>query len=73
MATNRIFNFNAGPSALPQPVLEKIQASLLDYEGCGMSVMEISHRSKWFDDIINDALDRVKRLLGISDDFEVLF
>ena len=73
MSAKRIHNFNAGPAALPLPVLEEIQASLLDYGGSGMSVTEISHRSKWFDDIINDAIARTKRLLKLSDDHRVLF
>ena len=73
MTQKRIFNFNAGPAALPLEVLQQIQASFLDYDGCGMSVTEISHRSKWFDAIINDAVTRTRRLLGIGDDFEVLF
>ncbi len=71
--TKRIFNFNAGPAALPLPVLEEAQAELLDYKGSGMSIMEASHRSKWFDDVINDAVVRTKRLLNLGDDFEVLF
>ncbi|MBW2708181.1 MAG: 3-phosphoserine/phosphohydroxythreonine transaminase [Deltaproteobacteria bacterium] len=69
----RVYNFNAGPAALPLPVLEEIQAELLDYKGSGMSIMEVSHRSKWFDDVINDAVERTKRLLGLGNDFEVLF
>ena len=69
----RIFNFNAGPAALPLPVLEEIQAELLDFKGSGMSIMEVSHRSKWFDDVINEAVLRTKRLLNLGDDFEVLF
>ncbi len=69
----RIYNFNAGPAALPLPVLEEIQASFLNYGGSGMSVTEISHRSKWFDDIINDAITRTKRLLHLTDDYRVLF
>ena len=48
----RVHNFNAGPSVLPVPVLETAQAEMLDYQGCGMSVMEISHRSKEFEAII---------------------
>ena len=56
MTANRIHNFNPGPAALPQVVLEEIQASFLNYGDSGMSVTEISHRSKWFDEIINDAL-----------------
>ena len=49
---NRVYNFSAGPSMLPVPVLQKAQSDLLDYHGSGMSVMEMSHRSKWFDEII---------------------
>ncbi|MFP4475228.1 MAG: 3-phosphoserine/phosphohydroxythreonine transaminase [Desulfatibacillaceae bacterium] len=70
---NRIHNFNAGPAALPLPVLEEAREGMLDYQGSGMSVMELSHRSKWFDDIINDTVVRVKRLLGAGDDHTVLF
>jgi phosphoserine aminotransferase len=73
MQPNRIFNFNAGPAALPQLVLEEIQASLLDFHGSGMSITEISHRSKWFDDVINDAVLRVRRLLDLNDSYKVLF
>lgn len=73
MQENRIHNFNAGPAALPLSVLEEIQESFLNFRGSGMSVTEISHRSKWFDDVINDAIARLKRLLGLSDRFQVLF
>jgi len=73
MKENRIFNFNAGPAALPLPVLEEIQESFLNFNGCGMSVTEISHRSKTFDDVINDAVARTKRLLNLDDRFHVLF
>lgn len=69
----RIYNFNAGPAALPLPVLEEIQSELLDYKGSGISILEVSHRSKWFDDVINQAVERTKRLLGLGDDFHVLF
>ena len=69
----RIYNFNAGPAALPLPVLEEIQAEFVDYRGSGMSVTELSHRSKWFDDIINEAVERTKRLLNLDDQFDVLF
>jgi phosphoserine aminotransferase len=69
----RIHNFNAGPAALPLAVLEEIQGELLDYKGSGMSIMEVSHRSKWFDDVINEAAERTKRLLNLGDDFQVLF
>ena len=69
----RIHNFNAGPAALPLPVLEQIQEELLDFKGSGMSILEVSHRSKWFDDIINEAVERTKRLLHLDEEFFVLF
>ncbi|MGM0453944.1 MAG: 3-phosphoserine/phosphohydroxythreonine transaminase [Thermodesulfobacteriota bacterium] len=73
MSENRIHNFNAGPAALPEPVLKEIQKSTWNHANTGMSIMEISHRSKPFDDIINDAVARTKRLLNIGDDYQVLF
>jgi phosphoserine aminotransferase len=73
MKPKRIFNFNAGPAALPLVVLEEIQANLLDFGGSGMSITEVSHRSKWFDDVINDAIARVKRLFKLDDRYHVLF
>ncbi|BBO71877.1 phosphoserine aminotransferase [Desulfosarcina alkanivorans] len=73
MKADRIHNFNAGPAALPLPVLEEIQESFLNFAGSGMSVTEISHRSKWFDDVINDAIARVKRILKLNDRYQVLF
>ena len=73
MKADRIHNFNAGPAALPLPVLEEIQESFLNFAGSGMSVTEISHRSKWFDDVINDAVARVKRILKLDDRYHVLF
>ena len=69
----RIHNFNAGPAALPLSVLEEIKEEFLDYKGSGMSVTELSHRSKWFDDVINETVERTKRLLNLSEDFHVLF
>jgi phosphoserine aminotransferase len=69
----RIYNFNAGPAALPLPVLEEIQAGFLDFKGSGMSITEVSHRSKWFDDVIEDAVARVRRLLKLDKSFHVLF
>ena len=73
MPEDRIYNFNAGPAALPLSVLEEIKASFLNFKGSGMSITEVSHRSKWFDDVINDAVARVKRLLNLDDKFQVLF
>lgn len=69
----RIHNFNPGPAALPLPVLEEAQAELLDFRGTGMSVTEISHRSAVFEDVLNDAAARVKRLLNLPEHFKVLF
>jgi phosphoserine aminotransferase len=69
----RIHNFNAGPAALPLPVLEEIRDEFLNYKGSGMSVTELSHRSKWFDDIINETVERTKRLLKLGEDYHVLF
>jgi phosphoserine aminotransferase len=73
MKANRICNFNPGPAALPLAVLEEIQESLLDYKGSGMSVMEMSHRSKEFDAILNDAIARTRRLLALDERFHVIF
>ncbi len=73
MSENRIYNFNAGPAALPLPVLQEIQESFLNFKGCGMSVTEISHRSKWFDEVYTDAVARTKKLLNLDDRFKVLF
>ena len=73
MMGKRIHNFNAGPAALPLSVLEEIQEEFVDYKGSGMSITEVSHRSKWFDDVINEAEERARRLLKLGDDFKVLF
>ncbi|PYS44758.1 MAG: 3-phosphoserine/phosphohydroxythreonine transaminase [Acidobacteria bacterium] len=71
--TERIFNFSAGPAVIPVPVLEEAQRDLLALPGVGMSVMEISHRSKTFDEIIQDAEAGLRRLLDIPKDYAVLF
>ena len=71
--TERIFNFSAGPAVLPLPVLEQAQQELLSLPGVGMSVMEISHRSKTFDAIIGGAEAGLRELLGIPDNYHVLF
>jgi phosphoserine aminotransferase len=71
--TKRAFNFNAGPGALPLPVLERIREELLDWRGTGMSVMEMSHRSPEFESIIAAAEQKLRSLLGISDDYAVVF
>ncbi len=69
----RIHNFNPGPAVLPLPVLEEIQAAFLNFNGSGMSITEVSHRSKWFDAVIEDAILRTRRLLGLDQRFKVLF
>ncbi len=73
MKHQRIHNFNAGPSALPLPVLEEMNESLLNFKGSGMSIMEISHRSHWFDDVIHDAVARIRRLMNLGSEYHVLF
>ncbi len=73
MEENRIYNFNAGPAALPIEVLREVRDSFLNFKGSGMSITEISHRSKWFDDVIDDAVIRTKRLLKLDDRFKVIF
>lgn len=68
-----IYNFSAGPAVLPKPVLEKAQAEMLDYQSSGMSVLEMSHRSKEFDKIIKDAEYLLRELMTIPDNYRVLF
>ena len=69
----RVFNFNAGPAALPLPVLEEAQRDLLDFQGTGMSILEMSHRSKEFQPIVEEAENLFKELLGAPADYRVLF
>ncbi|WP_445614294.1 3-phosphoserine/phosphohydroxythreonine transaminase [Geobacillus sp. YF-1] len=69
----RAYNFNAGPSALPLPVLERAQRELLNFQDTGMSVMELSHRSKEYEAVHQAASERLKRLLDVPDDYDVLF
>ncbi|KAJ2716653.1 Phosphoserine transaminase [Coemansia spiralis] len=69
----RVWNFSAGPSVLPTSVLEEVQRDLLNYKGAGMSVMEMSHRSKVYGDIITDAEATLRRVLEIPSNYSVLF
>ena len=69
----RAHNFCAGPAALPTEVLERAQSELLDWQGSGASVMEVSHRSKAFVETKRRAEESLRRLLGISDTYRVLF
>ncbi len=69
----RVYNFSAGPAVLPEEVLKEAADEMLDYNGSGMSVMEMSHRSKVYDDIIKTAEADLRELMGIPDDYAVLF
>ncbi|MBR4661914.1 MAG: aminotransferase class V-fold PLP-dependent enzyme, partial [Clostridia bacterium] len=69
----RVYNFSAGPSMLPLEVLEEAQKDLLDYKGCGMSVMEMSHRTPEFEEIIQGAEASLRRVMNIPDNYKVLF
>ncbi|KXS09921.1 putative phosphoserine aminotransferase [Gonapodya prolifera JEL478] len=70
---NRAWNFGAGPAAIPVSVLREAQASMLDYAGSGMSVMELSHRSKEYETIHNAAIEDLRRLLDVPEEYAVLF
>ena len=70
---SRIYNFSAGPAMLPEEVLKEAAADMLDYHGCGMSVMEMSHRSKVYQQIIDEAEADLRKLIGIPDNYKVLF
>lgn len=69
----RIWNFSAGPATLPAPVLEQARDEMLSYAGSGMSVLEMSHRSHWFDDVIGEAEENLRMLLDVPSDYEVMF
>ena len=69
----RVYNFSAGPSMLPEQVLKTAQAEMLDYHGSGQSVMEMSHRSKWFEDIIQNTEASLRRLMQIPDNYKIGF
>lgn len=69
----RIYNFSAGPAMLPEEVLKEAAEEMLDYRGCGMSVMEMSHRSKVYQQIIDEAEADLRKLVGIPDNYKVLF
>ena len=70
---SRVYNFSAGPSMLPLPVLEQAQKEMLDYNGSGMSVMEMSHRSKVYDEIIKTAEADIRELMNIPENYKVMF
>ena len=70
---NRIFNFSAGPCTLPVPALESAAAEFLEFQGKGMSLIEMSHRSKEYDAVHMEAMDLVRRLYGVPDNYKILF
>ena len=70
---SRVYNFSAGPAVLPEEVLKEVAEEMMDYRGCGMSVMEMSHRSKMFDDIIQETEKDLRDLMHIPDNYKVLF
>ncbi len=73
MSREQVFNFSAGPSVLPESALLRAQKELTDYRGCGMSVMEMSHRSKLFQEIFDETKEKFKRALRVPDTHEILF
>lgn len=70
---SRIHNFSAGPAVLPESVLRRAQEALWDFQGTGIGVMEMSHRTKVYEAVVASAIARIKRLLHVGDDYEVLF
>lgn len=70
---SRVYNFSAGPAVLPEEVLKEAAAEMMDYKGCGMSVMEMSHRSKDFENILNEAEKDLRELMNIPDNYKVMF
>lgn len=70
---NRIYNFSAGPATLPTDVLAQAQSELLDYQGSGMSIMEMSHRGKYYDAVHQEALANFRELLAVPDEYAILF
>jgi phosphoserine aminotransferase len=71
--SERIFNFSAGPAVLPEPVLKKAQADLFAIPGVGMSILEVSHRSATFEQVIKEAEEDLRKLLGVPENYKVLF
>jgi len=69
----RVYNFSAGPGTLPEEVLKRAAEEMLDYKGSGMSVMEMSHRSSWYEEVHNNAANTLKEIMNIPDNYKVLF
>lgn len=72
MKYNRTYNFSAGPATMPEEVLEEIRDEMMNYKGSGMCVMEMSHRSKVYQQIIDEAEQDLRDLMGIPDNYKVL-
>ena len=70
---SRVYNFSAGPAGLPEQVLKELAEEMMDYRGCGMSVMEMSHKSPEFQQIIDEAEQDLRDLMNIPDNYKVLF
>ncbi len=70
---NRIYNFSAGPCTLPLPAIEKAASEFVDYEGAGMSLIEMSHRGKHYDKVHMDALANVRQVFGVPEDYDIMF
>ena len=70
---NRVFNFGAGPAAIPLEVLQEAQEHLVDFHGEGLSIMEASHRSKMYDEVHNEALNLIRELYKVPEDYDILF
>ena len=73
MPENRVYNFSAGPAMLPEAVLQKAADEMLNYRSSGMSVMELSHRSAWYKEILEGAEATLREIMNIPDNFKVLF
>ena len=73
MTKERVYNFSAGPSMLPEPVLKKAAEQMLNYENSGMSVMEMSHRSSSYLDIFNNTKALLKKVMNVPDNYEIVF
>ncbi len=69
----KLHNLNSGPSILPQPVLEEASRAILDFNGTGLSILEIGHRTPWFQEVLQEAVSSIKKLMQLGDDHEVLF
>ncbi|MER2235503.1 MAG: aminotransferase class V-fold PLP-dependent enzyme, partial [Candidatus Limivicinus sp.] len=73
MTEDRVYNFSAGPSVLPEAVLQRARAEMMNVRGSGMSVMEMSHRSPAFSAIFNEAKEKLRKVLRVPDSHEILF